>query len=63
VEYYRGLPRITVPLPSKKEKCMFTLKPITQTVGDFLIMIQQEDPAVVKANVTTTGKEYLCFMP
>ncbi|KAJ8669087.1 hypothetical protein QAD02_000346 [Eretmocerus hayati] len=53
VEYYRGLPRITLPLPSRPQKCMFTLKPITQTVGDFLDMLKLEDPAVVEASVTT----------
>ncbi|XP_016837474.1 calcium uniporter protein, mitochondrial isoform X2 [Nasonia vitripennis] len=55
VEYHRGLPRITVPLPSRPEKCMFTLKPITQTVGDFLDIIKQEDPAVIDANITSTN--------
>ncbi|XP_066156003.1 calcium uniporter protein, mitochondrial [Euwallacea fornicatus] len=46
VEYHRGLPRITVPLPSRKERCTFTLKPITNTVGDLLEMIKKEDKGV-----------------
>ncbi|XP_023248286.1 calcium uniporter protein, mitochondrial [Copidosoma floridanum] len=54
VEYCRGLPRITIPLPSRPDKCILTLKPISQTVGDFLDLIKQEDPAVVEASVTST---------
>ncbi|XP_066262185.1 calcium uniporter protein, mitochondrial [Euwallacea similis] len=46
VGYHRGLPRITVPLPSRKERCTFTLKPITNTVGDLLEMIKKEDKGV-----------------
>ncbi|KAL0840114.1 hypothetical protein ABMA28_015421 [Loxostege sticticalis] len=36
VTYRRGLPVITVPLPSRREKCRFTLRPVSQTVGDLL---------------------------
>ncbi|XP_058801653.1 calcium uniporter protein, mitochondrial [Phymastichus coffea] len=52
VEYLRGLPRITLPLPSRSQKCMFTLKPLTQTIGDFLDMLKLEDPTVVNASIT-----------
>ncbi|XP_046493327.1 calcium uniporter protein, mitochondrial isoform X2 [Neodiprion pinetum] len=53
VVYNRGLPRVTVPLPSRREKCMFTLKPITHTVGDFLDMLKQEDKGIDRALITT----------
>ncbi|XP_066586594.1 calcium uniporter protein, mitochondrial isoform X1 [Prorops nasuta] len=53
VTYFRGLPRITVPLPSRKESCMFTLKPITHTVGDFLQMLRTEDRGIDRAVITT----------
>ncbi|XP_046753277.1 calcium uniporter protein, mitochondrial isoform X1 [Diprion similis] len=53
VIYHRGLPRVTVPLPSRREKCMFTLKPITHTVGDFLEMLKQEDKGIDRALITT----------
>ncbi|XP_012275177.1 calcium uniporter protein, mitochondrial isoform X3 [Orussus abietinus] len=53
VSYYRGLPRITVPLTSRKEKCVFNLKPITHTVGDFLDMLKKEDPGIDRATVYT----------
>ncbi|KAK7603266.1 hypothetical protein V9T40_003265 [Parthenolecanium corni] len=46
IDYYRGLPRITVPLPSRKEKCRFTLKPISNTVRDLTTMIQEEDRGI-----------------
>ncbi|KAG5888446.1 hypothetical protein JTB14_017178 [Gonioctena quinquepunctata] len=46
VVYHRGLPQVTVPLPSRKERCRFTLKPITDTVGDFLEMLKKEDKGI-----------------
>lgn len=46
IEYHRGLPQITVPLPSRKERCRFTLKPISNTVGDFLEMLKKEDRGI-----------------
>lgn len=55
VIYHRGLPRVTVPLPSRREKCMFTLKPVTHTVGDFLDMLRQEDKGIDRASITTIG--------
>ncbi|XP_012261360.2 calcium uniporter protein, mitochondrial isoform X2 [Athalia rosae] len=53
VIYHRGLPRVTVPLPSRREKCMFTLKPVSHTVGDFLEMLKQEDKGIDRASITT----------
>ncbi|KAF7991233.1 hypothetical protein HCN44_002795 [Aphidius gifuensis] len=53
VDFHRGFPRITVPLPSRKEKCMFTLKPITHTVGDFISMLKAEDLGIDRACITT----------
>lgn len=56
VEYYRGLPQVTVPLPSRKERCRFTLRPISNTVGDFLTMIQEEDRGIDRVAVKTVGE-------
>nr|CAI5832782.1 unnamed protein product [Callosobruchus analis] len=53
VAYHRGLPQITVPLPSRKERCRFTLKPITNTVGDFLDMLKKEDKGIDRAACMT----------
>ncbi|GJQ70524.1 hypothetical protein Trydic_g22928 [Trypoxylus dichotomus] len=46
IEYFRGLPQITVPLPSRKERCRFTLRPVSNTVGDFLHMLRTEDKGI-----------------
>lgn len=53
VTYHRGLPKIIVPLPSRKEQCVFTLKPITHTVGNFIHMLKKEDRGIDRALVTT----------
>jgi len=44
-----GLPHVTVPLPSRNELCVFALKPISNTVGDFLDMLKQEDRGIDRA--------------
>ena len=44
-----GLPHITVPLPSRHEKCVFALKPISNNVGDFLAMLCAEDKGIDRA--------------
>lgn len=51
VKYVRGLPHITVPLPSRNERCQFTLRPVTHSVGDFLEMLKVEDRGVDRAAV------------
>lgn len=59
VRYEHGLPVFTMPLPSRREKCQFTLKPITDTVGDFLDFIQQEDKGVDRVAMYNSGKNLL----
>ncbi|KAJ2946908.1 hypothetical protein O0L34_g16247 [Tuta absoluta] len=49
VTYRRGLPVITIPLPSRREKCRFTLRPVSQTVGDLLEQLKAEDRGVERA--------------
>jgi len=46
VDYRDGLPVVALPLPSRRESCEFTLKPISQTVGDFTKFIKEEDGGV-----------------
>lgn len=53
IEYSRGLPQVTVPLPSRKERCRFTLKPISNSVGDFLEMLKKEDKGIDRAVILT----------
>ncbi|XP_039748575.1 calcium uniporter protein, mitochondrial isoform X2 [Pararge aegeria] len=56
VTYRRGLPVITVPLPSRREKCRFTLRPVSQTVGDLLEQVKAEDRGVERA-VALAGED------
>lgn len=56
LDYYKGLPRITVPLPSRKERCRFTLKPTTNTVGDLSTMIKAEDRGIDRVTISSKGK-------
>ncbi|KAH8863801.1 Calcium uniporter protein [Schistosoma japonicum] len=41
-----GLPKIIVPLPSRREACSFILKPLQHTVGDLSNFIKCEDSGV-----------------
>ncbi|RUS68760.1 hypothetical protein EGW08_023478 [Elysia chlorotica] len=54
VEFRDGLPVVTLPLPSRKQNCEFTLKPISQSVGDFVRFIKEEDGGIDTVSITTT---------
>ncbi|VDD79661.1 unnamed protein product, partial [Mesocestoides corti] len=41
-----GLPRFHVPLPSRSETCIFALRPLSNTIGDLVKAIQEEDKGV-----------------
>ncbi|XP_018428671.1 PREDICTED: LOW QUALITY PROTEIN: calcium uniporter regulatory subunit MCUb, mitochondrial-like [Nanorana parkeri] len=59
VQYKHGLPVITVSLPSRNERCQFTIKPFTTTVGKFLKDIQNEDQGIEKlAAISTDGAKF-----
>jgi len=49
INIVNGLPHVTVPLPSRNELCVFALKPISNTVGDFLDMLKYEDKGIDRA--------------
>ncbi|GFR62144.1 mitochondrial calcium uniporter protein [Elysia marginata] len=53
VEFRDGLPVVALPLPSRKETCEFTLKPISQTVGDFVRFIKEEDGGIDTVTFST----------
>uniref|UniRef100_A0A7M4EE15 Calcium uniporter regulatory subunit MCUb n=2 Tax=Crocodylus porosus TaxID=8502 RepID=A0A7M4EE15_CROPO len=53
INYRHGLPVITIMLPSRKERCQFTVKPMLTTVGTFLQDIQKEDKGIEKAEIFT----------
>ncbi|KAM4636145.1 calcium uniporter protein, mitochondrial [Discoglossus pictus] len=54
VVYQNGLPVISVSLPSRKERCRFTLKPISDSVGVFLQQLQAEDRGIDRVAVYST---------
>ena len=58
VEYRDGLPVVSLPLPSRKETCEFTLKPISQTVGDFVRFIKEEDGGIDTVSFSTKGETF-----
>ena len=45
----QGYPMLSVPLPSKRESCDFTLRPHLHSVGDFLQHLQTEDKGVERS--------------
>ncbi|XP_053955071.1 uncharacterized protein LOC128861170 [Anastrepha ludens] len=51
VEYIQGLPHLTVPLPSRLEKCRFALRPVSHKVGDLIEMLKIEDHGIDRAIV------------
>ncbi|XP_022239765.1 calcium uniporter protein, mitochondrial-like isoform X2 [Limulus polyphemus] len=54
VFYQRGLPVVTVPLPSRQEKCRFMLRPVSSTVNDFIQDISNEDHGIDRIKIQTT---------
>ncbi|XP_068725019.1 calcium uniporter protein, mitochondrial-like [Montipora capricornis] len=53
VAFKCGFPVVTIPLPSRREKCEFTLQPLSHTVKDFLQDLQTEDKGIERASVHT----------
>ncbi|KAG8592905.1 hypothetical protein GDO81_000662 [Engystomops pustulosus] len=59
VQYNHGLPVVTLTLPSRNERCQFTIKPLTTTVGQFLKDIQKEDQGIDRlAAISTDGTKF-----
>lgn len=50
-EYRHGIPVLNLVLPSRGERCQFTVKPLLMTVGDFLKDIQNEDKGIDRAGI------------
>lgn len=50
-----GLPQITLPLPSRNEMCVFSLKPVSNNVGDFIEMLKCEDRGIDSVYVRNTA--------
>lgn len=50
----------SVPLPSRRQSCEFTMKPVTHTVGKFLSFLKEEDGGIDRAAIFTEGKRMIC---
>ena len=61
VVYRDGLPVFSVPLPSRRQSCEFTMKPVTHTVGKFLSFLKEEDGGIDRAAIFTEGKRMICI--
>uniref|UniRef100_A0A3Q0RWN2 Calcium uniporter protein n=1 Tax=Amphilophus citrinellus TaxID=61819 RepID=A0A3Q0RWN2_AMPCI len=55
VVYQKGLPVISVSLPSRRERCQFTLKPLSDCVGVFLQQLQAEDRGIDRVAIYSMG--------
>lgn len=55
VVYQNSLPVISVSLPSRRERCQFTLKPLSDSVGVFLQQLQAEDRGIDRVAIYSTG--------
>ncbi|XP_076041865.1 mitochondrial calcium uniporter isoform X2 [Oratosquilla oratoria] len=53
VSVCNGLPQLTVPLPSRRELCRFTLRPVSQSVKDFIEQLQHEDRGIDRVTLRT----------
>lgn len=53
--YQNGLPVISVSLPSRRERCQFTLKPISDSVGVFLQQLRAEDRGIDRVAIYSAG--------
>jgi hypothetical protein len=56
IMYKNGLIMLTLPLVAKNEKCLLTLKPINDTVGNFIDYLKNEDKAIEKASIYRLGE-------
>lgn len=41
-----GMLMVTLDLPSRHERCQFTFKPVSQTLGDLLNSVRDEDKGI-----------------
>ena len=55
-----GFPVVSLPLPSRRETCDFTLRPYIQSVGDFVSHIKSEDLGVERCVCVCVCEEGGC---
>lgn len=56
LKYQHGRLVLEVPLPSRKEKCAFFLKPMLMSVGDLIADLQKEDPGATASIYSKDGE-------
>ena len=61
LELKNGLVVLTVPLVIKQEKCLFSLKPVNENVGNFIDYLKKEDKGIEKVNIYTIGMKEMFF--
>jgi len=52
-----GLPVLLVPLPSRRELCEITLRPLANNLADLAAAIKCEDPGVDRVVAYTQGND------
>ena len=55
VKYTHGFVSLSVPLPSRRERCVFTFLPATQTIADLISQVQHEDRGIDRVALYTKG--------
>ncbi|MEQ2219526.1 hypothetical protein XENOCAPTIV_019236, partial [Xenoophorus captivus] len=58
LKHQHGRLVLEVPLPSRKEKCLFFLRPMLMTVGDLIADLQREDSGAT-ASLLSTGTDFI----
>ncbi|KAF1395338.1 hypothetical protein PFLUV_G00010490 [Perca fluviatilis] len=56
LRYKYGRLVLEVPLPSRKEKCVFFLRPMLMSVGDLIADLQREDPGATTSIFSEDGE-------
>lgn len=55
MKYEHGFATLSLPLPSRRERCQFTLLPATQTLNDLVSFLEQEDKGTDYVAVYSLG--------
>jgi len=55
VKHSGGFVSLSIPLPSRRERCVFTFLPATQTVADLVLQLKLEDKGTDHVNVYSLG--------
>ena len=55
VKYTHGFASLSIPLPSRRERCVFTFLPVTQTIADLISQLEHEDKGTDHVAVYSLG--------